>query len=188
MKRKAKQQIMGIILIVISIVLLYLNLQRTEGGFGRLWPSLVLLGGMFFYIFYFSTRRKADRSALMFLATFLATSSVPLFILTFTSFDNFKVIWPGFLFAAGMGFLAVYFYGKGKKFSLLLSFLATGASIVIWALYSVRYRFGIVTAVVILLVGAAFLTRGLIREQEPPGGKKDVPLVEDDEEDGAEKK
>jgi len=180
MKRKAKQQIIGIILIVISIVLLYLNLKETEGGFGRLWPSLVLLAGMFFYIFYFSTRKKTGRSALMFLATFLAISSVPLFILTFTSFDNFKVIWPGFLFAVGVGFLAVYFYGKGKKFPLLLSFLTIGASIVIWALYSVRYRFGIVTAVVILIMGAAFLTRGLIREQEPPGRPEDAPVPEDD--------
>ena len=178
MKRKSKQQIMGIVLIVISIVLLYLNLKKTEGGFGRLWPSLVLLAGMFFYIFYFTTRKKADRSPLMFLATFLAIGSIPLFILTFTSVDNFKVLWPGFIFAAGMGFLAVYFYGKGKKFPLLLSFLAIGASIVIWALYSVRYRFGIVTAVVILIVGAAFLTRGLISEQEPIGGVEDSPEPE----------
>jgi hypothetical protein len=166
MKRKTKQQVMGIILIVISIAVLYFNLKKAEGSFGKLWPSFLLLVGMFFYIFYFSTKRKSDRPALLFAATFLAISSIPLYILAFTSFENFVYLWPGFLFALGMGFLAVYFYGKGRKIALFLSFLTIGVSIFIWALYSVQYRFGLVTGVVFLVVGAAFLTRGLIGEQE----------------------
>ena len=188
MKRKAKQQIMGIILIVISIAVLYFNLKKVEGSFGKLWPSFVLLVGMFFYIFYFSTRKKADRPALLYVATFLAISSVPLYILSFTSFANIGILWPGFLFALGIGFLAVYFYGKGRKVSLFLSFLTIGASLFIWALYSVRYRFGLVTGVVFLIVGAGFLTRGLIGEQEkdeeekhphPSEGETDNPAEED---------
>jgi hypothetical protein len=165
MKRKAKQQVMGIILIIISIAILYFNLSRVEGSFSKLWPTFVLLLGMFFYIFYFSIKKKGDRPGLLFLATFLAISCIPLYILSFTSFEHFNVLWPGFLFAIGMGFLAVYFYGKGRKVALLLSFLTIGASIIIWALFSVKYRFGLVTGVVFLIVGAGFLTRGLIREQ-----------------------
>ena len=165
MKRKAKQQVMGIILIIISIAILYFNLKKVEGSFGKLWPTFVLLVGIFFYIFYFSVKKKGDRPALLFLATFLAISSIPLYILSFTTFENFNILWPGFLLAFGFGFLAVYFYGKGRKVALLLSFLAIGASIIIWALYSVQYRFGLVTGVVFLIVGAGFLTRGLIREQ-----------------------
>ena len=69
-----------------------------------------------------------------------------------------------------------------------MPFLTIGVSIVIWALYSVRYRFGLVTAVVILIVGAAFLTRGLISEQEPHGGVEDAPVPEDEAGNEAEKK
>jgi peptidoglycan/LPS O-acetylase OafA/YrhL len=166
MKRKTKQQILGIVLLIASIAILYFNLKRVEGNFTKLWPSLVLLFGLFFYIFYFSTKRKRDRLSLLFLATFLAISCIPLYILAFTSFEHIDVVWPGFLFAIGMGFLSVYFYGKGRKGTLFLATIMIGIALFIWAFYSVIYQFGLVVGVVFLVVGAAFLTRGLIKQNE----------------------
>ncbi|UCB44949.1 MAG: hypothetical protein JSV25_12125 [Spirochaetota bacterium] len=177
MKRKTKQQILGIVLLIVSIAILYFNLKKVEGSFGKLWPSLVLLVGVFFYFFYFSTKRKHERLSLLFLATFLAISSIPLYILTFTSFEHIDVVWPGFLFAIGMGFLSVYFYGKGRKSALFLSTIMIGIALFIWGFYSVRYQFGLVVGVIFLVVGAAFLTRGLIKQniveedEQPEEGK-----------------
>jgi peptidoglycan/LPS O-acetylase OafA/YrhL len=183
MKRKAKQQVLGIVLIIVSIVILYFNLKKVEGNFSKLWPSLVLLFGVFFYIFYFSTKRKHERISLLFLATFLAISSIPLYILTFTSFKNMGVVWPGFLFAIGMGFLSIYFYGKGRKSTLFLSTIMIGIALFIWAFYSVRYQFGLVVGVVFLVIGAAFLTRGLIKqyefEDDELSGKGKVSILDD---------
>ena len=166
MKRKIKQQVLGIILLIVSIAVLYFNLKKVEGSFSKLWPSLILLVGVFFYIFYFSTKRKHERLSLLFLATFLAISSIPLYILTFTSFDYIDIIWPGFLFAIGMGFLSLYFYGKGRKSALFLSTIMIGVALFIWAFYSVRYQFGLVVGVIFLVVGAAFLTRGFIKQYD----------------------
>ena len=177
MKRKTKQQVLGIVLLIVSIAILYFNLKNVEGSFGKLWPSLLLLVGVFFYIFYFSTKRKHDRLSLLFLATFLAISCIPLYILTFTTFKHIGFVWPGFLFAVGMGLLSVYFYGKGRKSALFLSTIMIGVALFIWGFYSVRYQFGLVVGVIFLVVGAAFLTRGLIKQHDSDDEPSEVGKV-----------
>jgi len=173
MKTKTKQFTMGIIIIAVSVVVMFFNLKSFEGSFKNLWPAIVLLFGLIFYIYYFSTKKKKNRTSILFLATFLAVASVPLFVLTFTSFENIDKIWPGFLFALGMGILAVYFYGKQKGITLFTSSMVISISILIWIFYSVRSRFGLVIGVSLLLIGAAFLTRGLIKEPQVPSVEKE---------------
>ncbi len=180
MKRKGKHLLIGVILIITSIVVLYYNLKNFEGGFAKLWPALVLLFGMFLYIYYFSTKKRKNRLFLLFLATFLAISSIPLFILTFTSFTLISDLWPGFLFAFGIGILSLYFYGKKKKILLFLSSIIIAASLLVW-IFSVRSQFFIVIGVVLLIVGAAFLTRGLIKEADLIPEKEEDKIIENEE-------
>ncbi len=183
MTRKNKHIFIGIVLIIVSIIVIYFNLQEFEGGFDKLWPAIILLFGMVLYIFYFSTRKKKNRLFIIFLATLIAISSVTLFVLTFTSFEHIKYLWPGFLFAFGMSILSLYFFGKKKKGTALLATLIISFSLLIWIIYSLESQFGLVIGVTMLILGAAFFTRGLSRESklEQPAISADKPSTDEEE-------
>ncbi len=183
MTRKNKHIFIGIVLIIVSIIVIYFNLQEFEGGFDKLWPAIILLFGMVLYIFYFSTRKKKNRLFIIFLATLIAISSVTLFVLTFTSFEHIKYLWPGFLFAFGMSILSLYFFGKKKKSTALLATIIISFSLLIWIIYSLESQFGIVIGVTMLILGAAFFTRGLSREikLEQPAISADEPSTDGEE-------
>ena len=183
MTRKNKHIFIGIVLIIVSIIVIYFNLQEFEGGFDKLWPAIILLFGMVLYIFYFSTRKKKNRLFIIFLATLIAISSVTLFVLTFTSFEHIKYLWPGFLFAFGMSILSLYFFGKKKKGTALLATIIISFSLLIWIIYSLESQFGIVIGVTMLILGAAFFTRGLSRESklEQPAISADEPSTDGEE-------
>ena len=164
MTRKNKHLFIGIALIIVSIAVIFFNLKVFEGGFNKVWPAILLIVGVILYIFYFSTRKKRQRLLVLFLATFIATSSIPLFILTFTSYERITVLWPGFLFTFGLGLLSMYFYGNKKKILAVLSTFVISVSILIWIIYSLETQFGLVIGASIFLLGAAYLTRGLGKE------------------------
>jgi hypothetical protein len=46
---------MGIIAFVIGIAVIIFNLSLYEASFGKLWPSIILVIGMIFFIAYFIT-------------------------------------------------------------------------------------------------------------------------------------
>lgn len=192
MTRKNKHIFIGIVLIIVSIVVIYFNLKIFEGGFDKLWPAIILLFGTVLYIFYFSTRKKKNRLFIIFLATLIAISSVTLFILTFTSFEHINYLWPGFLFAFGMSILSLYFFGKKKKGAALLATLIISVSLLIWIIYSLKSQFGLVIGVTMLILGAAFFTRGLSREikleQPAPSTDEDEKTAVENHEDKAENK
>ncbi len=169
MQKKSKQIIFGLILIVVSIAVIFFNLKNFKGSFNKLWPSILLLVGLIFYVLYFSTKKKKDRKFLLFLATFLAVSSVPLFVLTYTSFSYINVVWPGFLLSIGVALISVYFFSNKKRITLVLSILLIAISLLVWIFYTIKSPFGLVIGVSLLLIGAAFLTRGLIKETEKEG-------------------
>lgn len=166
MKRKSKQLLLGIIIILVSIVVIYFNVKVRETNFKNLWPALILIVGMILYILYFSLKKKKNRLILLFIATFLAISTVPLFVLLLTGFDNIKYLWPGFGFALGISVLAIYFYGRKKKLVLTISILIISISLLVWVLFALKSEYGLIIGVSLLIIGAAFLTRGLIKEPE----------------------
>ncbi len=166
MKRKTRHLLTGIILLIISFSVLYFNLSLFKGSFSKLWPSLILLAGFALYILYFSTKRRKNRLFILFIATFIALTSVPLFILSFTSKAIMTHLWPSFPLAGGLSILSLYFYGKKRRYVLLISSLIIAASLLIWIFYLMQSKFGLVIGVVLFITGAAFLTRGLIHEAE----------------------
>ncbi len=181
MKRKTRHLLTGIVFLIISFTVLYFNLSMFKGSFSKLWPSLILLAGTILYILYFSTKKKKNRLFILFVATFIALASVSLFILSFTSKDIMPYLWPSFPLALGMSILSLYFYGKKKRYILLVSSLVITASLLIWVIYLMQSKFGLVIGVVLLITGAAFLTRGLIHEADEIIGEKETASEEETE-------
>ena len=92
-------------------------------------------------------------------------------MLTVTSFSHFRVLWPGFVFALGIALLSLYFYGRRKKGTLFGAAVFLSISVLIWIVFSLESQFGLVIGVSFFIVGAAFLTRGFIKEvKEPESG------------------
>ena len=186
MESRKKQLIAGIILVVVSIVVLYFNLKMFKGSFGKLWPAILLLLGVVLYITYFATRKRKNRVGLGFLATFVSVSSVPLFVMTFTEAASFRYLWPGFLLAIGCGLMTVYLYGNKRKSTLFFAQLLMALPLLIWIIFTMRSKFGLVIGVVLLMAGVAFVARGLIREAksgirvEERGGVDEVPVNPED--------
>jgi drug/metabolite transporter (DMT)-like permease len=174
MEAKKKQIFTGIITIIISIIVLIVNLKLFEEDFGKLWPTLLLLLGVILYIFYFATKKRHKRVGLSFLATFVSVSSIPLFILTFTSFEHFNYIWPGFILAIGCGLTTVYLYGERRRGTLFFAQVLIALPLLIWIFFAMRSKFGLVIGVVLLMIGVAFLARGLIRDNKPSVSVSDL--------------
>jgi peptidoglycan/LPS O-acetylase OafA/YrhL len=166
MEAKKKQILTGIITIIISLAVLVVNLSLIENDFSKLWPALLLLLGLIFYIIFFITKKRHNRVGLSFLATFVSVSSIPLFILTFTSFENFTYIWPGFILAIGCGLMTVYLYGERRRGTLFLAQILLAIPLLIWIFFAMRSKFGVVIGIVLLMIGVSFLARGLIREEK----------------------
>jgi peptidoglycan/LPS O-acetylase OafA/YrhL len=181
METKKKQIFTGIIIIIISIIVLIVNLKLFEEDFGKLWPTLFLLLGVILYIFYFATKKQYNRVALSFLATFVSVSSIPLFILTFTSFEHITYIWPGFILSIGCGLMTVYLYGERRRGTLFLAQVLIAIPLLIWIFFAMHSKFGIVIGVVLLMIGVAYLARGLIREEKPSISVSDLSQSEGDD-------
>jgi uncharacterized membrane protein HdeD (DUF308 family) len=174
MKKKGKYALIGILLLVVGIFVITFNMRFQDGTFKNLWPTVLLVFGIILYLYYFSTKKKKNRLPVLFLGTFIAICSVFLFVLSFTSFSNMRVLWPGFLLALGLGILSLYFYGRRNKGVLAGALLLIALPIVIWIFYSLKSKYGLVIGVSLFILGAAFLTRGLIREIEISAVEKNV--------------
>ena len=168
MEAKKRQSLTGIIIIIVSLAVLVVNLALVENDFSKLWPTLLLLIGVLLYIIYFATKKRKNKVGLSFVATFISVSSIPLFLLTFTSFDNFPYIWPGFILAIGCGLMTVYLYGQRRRGALFLAQVLLAIPILIWIFFAMRSKFGVVIGIVLLMIGVSFLARGLIRDEASP--------------------
>jgi hypothetical protein len=151
-------------LIAAGAAVVVFNSHSSGGGFAKLWPFAVLLLGFVLSVYSYSTRKKKDRSPLIFLGAFLLVSSVILFILALGSYRHIDVLWPGFVAALGLGFLSVYLTGNRKKALLAVSLFLVGVSVVIWIFYSLSSQYGLVIGVSLFVIGVGFLTRSLMRE------------------------
>jgi hypothetical protein len=164
MKEKPKNLLTGALLIAAGVAVVVFNAHAFSGGFAKLWPFAVLLLGFVLSVYSYSTRRKKDRSLLIFLGAFFLVSSVLLFILALSSYQHIKVLWPGFLSALGLGFLSVYLTGNRKKALLAVALFLVGVSVLIWIFYSLSSQYGLIIGVSLFVIGVGFLTRSLMRE------------------------
>jgi len=170
-KTKARNVTVGILMILVGVFVIYYNTRYFTGELQKLWPSAVFIIGTILYIYYFTTKKKKNALFILFLGTFLLFSSILLYILSFTSFSYIEALWPGFLAALGLGMLLAYLYGERKKALLAASIVLIAASILVWIFLSLKTPYSLIIGLSIIVIGAAFLTGGLIREAGPePGG------------------
>jgi uncharacterized membrane protein HdeD (DUF308 family) len=179
MTKKSRQILFGALALVIGLVVFSFNLSLFGATFEKLWPAIPLVVGILLFMFYFATRRKKDRALLLFGATFLVLLSVPFFVMAFTPPEANMYIWPAFLLALGLSLLAVHYYGRPRRPTLVAGTLIVAASLVIWLVYVTRTRFGLLFSVALIITGALVLIRGLTRDQPIEPEPVSEPVVDE---------
>ena len=104
----------GIFLIAIGILFFIGNISKV--GMEILWPTFPLAVGLAFLFRYFKQRDNPD---LLMPGTILVIISLMFLYCTIFDWSHMKNLWPFFIIAPGVGFVAMYF-GGGKNRELLV--------------------------------------------------------------------
>ncbi|RMD87868.1 MAG: hypothetical protein D6813_12960 [Calditrichaeota bacterium] len=99
----------GIALIVIGLLLLLNRLDIIYLSWGRTYPIILLLLSFFFFL---TIKTKADRGA-AFPATFFLVLGLFFFLKNYRIYFYqfyFEEVWPIFLIAVGLGFIALFVF------------------------------------------------------------------------------
>ena len=168
MSKNSRQILYGILLILVSGTVLFLNIRAFESGFKQLWPFLVLVAGLVLAVAAFAGRSK--RPLLIAAGVFLCFASVFLFLLAASSWQNLFFLWPGFLLSSGAGLASYTAFGGGKRAWQIPALVLVVAALLSWVLYTVKSRYGLAVGVTVFLAGGYFLARGTGLELEGKAG------------------
>ncbi len=106
--------IWGSFLILIGIVLLIGNLSKVSMEI--LWPVFPLTVGLAFWVGYFHDHKNYG---LLMPGSILVVVSLLFFYCNLSGWEQMEILWPVFIMAPAVGFIAMYF-GGGKDQGLLI--------------------------------------------------------------------
>jgi hypothetical protein len=110
MEFKRGNLIWGIFLILIGLVLLIGNLSQV--GMEILWPVFPLTVGLSFWIGYVHDRKN---HGLLMPGSILVVVSLLFFYCNLFGWWHMETLWPIFIMAPAVGFIAMYFGGKKER-------------------------------------------------------------------------
>jgi hypothetical protein len=129
MKKETSSLIWGVILIAIGFLLLGNNLHWFSFRFHDLWPSIIILGGLFFWIGWLTNRREFG---LLMPGTILIVYGAMFQYSAWSSWYSMDDLWPGFLLGPGLGFVFMYLFGNRERGLLIPAFILVGLSVIFW--------------------------------------------------------
>ncbi|MBH5319783.1 hypothetical protein I6N90_18450 [Paenibacillus sp. GSMTC-2017] len=153
----------GSLLLLLGVMLL-LNQGETFGPgkiFAYFWPSLFVLPlGLFFHWLYFSMTGRRGLGLLIPGGTLITVGIVCQISMLF---NNWHVMWPGFILAPAVGLLEFYWFGNRNKWLLIPINILTVLSLLFFIVFSFGALFNTVLseqpyfAVLLVVGGAAIL-------------------------------
>jgi hypothetical protein len=127
MKRESRSLVWGVLLIIIGFLFLGNNLDLFDFDWEDLWPSIMIIGGILFWIGWLANRKEYG---LLMPGTILLVYGLMFQYSAINGWYYMDELWPGFLLGPGLGFLFMYFLGPREKgllipagILILLSFL-----------------------------------------------------------------
>ena len=125
MERRGNNFIWGLLLIGMGIIFLIGNLSRV--GMESLWPVFPLAVGLAFCVGYFYDRKNYG---LLMPGSILIVVSLLFFYCNFTDWWHMETLWPVFILAPAVGFLAMYFGGAKDQGLLIPAGILSGVGVV----------------------------------------------------------
>lgn len=160
MERRGNNLIWGVFLIVMGIVFIVGNLSRV--GMEALWPVFPLAVGLAFWVGYFNDRKNFG---LLMPGSILVVVSLLFFYCNFLGWWRMETLWPVFILAPAVGFLAIYFGGTKDQGLLVPAGILSLVGIIF---LFVSYGFGDYWPVFLIIAGII-----LIVVQGLPRGKRE---------------
>jgi hypothetical protein len=106
MEQRKGNFIWGLLLIGMGIIFLIGNMSRI--GMESLWPVFPLVVGLAFWVGYFHDRKNYG---LLMPGSILVVVSLLFFYCNFMGWWHMEILWPVFILAPAVGFVAMYFGG-----------------------------------------------------------------------------
>jgi len=110
MEQRKQNMLWGVLLIVIGIIFIIGN--TSPMGMETLWPVFPLAVGVAFFIGYFYDRKNYG---LLMPGSILTVVSLLFFYCNFFGWWRMETLWPVFVLAPGVGFVAMYFGGEKEQ-------------------------------------------------------------------------
>lgn len=121
MSTQSRQLFPGILLIVLGIFFLITNL--ADINIGGLWPLVLLVPGVYFFVLYFMNR---GNFGVLMPATVLTVIGILFLYCEYTGWGAMHDLWPLFMIAPGIGFFLMYFLGRRDRGFLIPGGILTG--------------------------------------------------------------
>lgn len=137
MHREARSFIWGIILIILGLLFLGRNLDWFDFNWEDYWPSIMIIGGLFFWIGWIFKRQEYG---LLMPGSILLVYGLMFQYSALNGWYYMDNLWPGFLLGPGLGFLLMYLLGNREKGLLIPAFILIILAALFWMEHDV-YRF-----------------------------------------------
>ncbi len=158
MEKPRETFIWGIVLVVIGTVFLIGNLSRI--GMDILWPLFPLIGGLTFCVGYFYNRKNVG---LLMPGSILVVISLLFFYCTIDGWVHMVNLWPVFIIAPAVGFVALYFGGTKDSDLLIPAGILTGLGIIF---LFVSYDLGEYWPILLILIGIVMIVLHLLNKRK----------------------
>jgi hypothetical protein len=129
MQKETRSLIWGIILILIGFLFLGNNLDWFYFDWHDLWPTVLILGGIFFWLGWLSNRKEFG---LLMPGSILLVYGIMFQYSALNGWYYMDELWPGFLLGPGLGFLFMYLLGNREKGLLVPAFILIGLAALFW--------------------------------------------------------
>ncbi len=139
----------GIILIVFGICVLVANI--LDLSWEHFWPIFMIVGGLWFLVLFLRDRRNFG--LLMPASIFLTIGSLFLFHSSF-GWNSSNITWPIYIAAPGIGFFAMYYFGKKDVGFLFPAFMLTGLALLF---FLINLNKGEYWPVILILIGLVLI-------------------------------
>lgn len=159
MERKGSQFVWGFFLIALGIIFLIGNMSRY--GMDYLWPVFPLAVGIAFWIGFFNDRKNYG---LLMPGSILVVVSLLFFYCNFEGWWHMEELWPLFILAPALGFIAMYFAGSKEQGLLIPAGILGGIGLIF---LFITYGFGDYWPFFLIFAGVLLIIfKGLPKKDE----------------------
>ena len=125
MESKRHNMIWGIFLILVGVIFIIGNFSRV--GMEMLWPVFPMAVGLAFWIGYFHDRKNFG---LLMPGSILVIVSLLFFYCNFVGWWHMETLWPIFMLAPAVGFVAMYLGGAKDQGLLIPASILTALALI----------------------------------------------------------
>jgi hypothetical protein len=130
---KTSDYLIGLALVALGLLFLFDNFGVIEFDFGRLWPVIVILVGVGFWIGFYKNR---DEFGLIIPGTILVVYGLLFWISIIFNMSIGNGLWPVFILGPGLGFLLIYLIAKRDPGFLIPGAILTGLAVLFFLIFN----------------------------------------------------